>query len=238
MKRIYRFLLAIICFGIVNTSYSQEQKYKRINWGAKCGFNSSMFFIEKMLIENTRIDQLQNNYKLGYSGTLFLRLNIKKHFIQAESEYIVSKGEILFDKNILKGINNYPDYAHIVSKISTIDFNLLYGYQIVQKGIYGLNVYCGPKLKHIINKYSKTEINSIDDLSLYEEFKPLQMAAILGVGVNIANIFLDFRYEIGFGNISKTIYSYAPSEGTESKDYNVIVDRHYNSITFNIGILF
>lgn len=218
-------------------SYAQEQKNKRINWGAKCGFNSSMFFIEKLLIENTRIDKLQNNYKLGYSGTLFLRLNMKKHFMQAEGEYIVSKGEILFDKNILKGLDSYPDYAHIESKISTVDFNILYGYNIVQKGIYGLNVYCGPKLKHIINKYSDTELKGIEDLSLSEDFKPLQVTALFGIGVNIANIFLDFRYEVGFGNISKTIYSYNPSVGLTSIDNNVIVDRHYNSITFNIGIL-
>ena len=214
-----------------------QEKPKKINWGMKCGFNSSMFFIKQLLLNETTIDQLQNNYKLGYSGSVFARFNLKKHFIQTEAEYMVSKSEIQFDKNIMLNLEGDPDYAYINSKISSIDFSVLYGYSFIKESIFVMNVFAGLKLKYIINNSSRTEINKMKDTELVEDFKPVNMACILGIGVNIDKWFFDFRYEIGFANISKSIHSVRYTD-TQPLTSEVIMERHYNSLSFNIGIIF
>lgn len=67
---------------------------KRVNFGIKAGFNSSMFMVAELKIKDVTIDQVQNNYKIGYFGALFMRINMKKHFIQPEVSYNVTKCEI------------------------------------------------------------------------------------------------------------------------------------------------
>ena len=54
--------------------------------------------VSELKIKDVTIDEVQNNYKIGYFGALFMRINMKKHFIQPEVSYNVSKGEIVFDK--------------------------------------------------------------------------------------------------------------------------------------------
>lgn len=236
MKRIVTTAITIACL-VFSMNVQAQEKPKKINWGMKCGFNSSMFFIKQLLLNETTIDQLQNNYKLGYSGSVFARFNMKKHFIQTEAEYMVSKSEIQFDKNIMLNLEGDPDYAYINSKISSIDFSVLYGYSFIKESIFVMNVFAGPKLKYIINNSSSTEINKMKDTELVEDFKPVNMACILGIGVNIDKWFFDFRYEIGFANISKSIHSVRYTD-TQPLTSEVIMERHYNSLSFNIGIIF
>ena len=94
-------LLAIACTA-VGQNYNAEKvdrpNTKKINIGIKAGFNSSMFMVSELKIKDVTIDEVQNNYKIGYFGALFMRINIKKHFIQPEVSYNVSKCEITFDK--------------------------------------------------------------------------------------------------------------------------------------------
>ena len=93
----------IILFGwmaIACTAFAQDRNAdkverpntKKINFGIKAGFNSSMFMVSELKIKDVTIDEVQNNYKIGYFGAIFMRFNIKKHFIQPEASYNVSKG--------------------------------------------------------------------------------------------------------------------------------------------------
>ena len=90
-------LLAIACTA-VGQNYNAEKvdrpNTKKINIGIKAGFNSSMFMVSELKIKDVTIDEVQNNYKIGYFGALFMRINMKKHFIQPEVSYNVSKCEI------------------------------------------------------------------------------------------------------------------------------------------------
>ena len=74
---------------------------KKINFGVRAGFNSSMFMVSELKIKDVTIDEVQNNYKIGYFGALFMRINMKKHYIQPEVSYNVTKCEITFDKTRL-----------------------------------------------------------------------------------------------------------------------------------------
>ena len=124
-------LLAIACTA-VGQNYNAEKvdrpNTKKINIGIKAGFNSSMFMVSELKIKDVTIDEVQNNYKIGYFGALFMRINMKKHFIQPEVSYNVSKCEITFDKLGSQHPAIEPDYASVQSVLHSVDFPILYGY--------------------------------------------------------------------------------------------------------------
>lgn len=64
----------IILFGwmaIACTAFAQDRNAdkverpntKKINFGIKAGFNSSMFMVSELKIKDVTIDEVQNNYK-------------------------------------------------------------------------------------------------------------------------------------------------------------------------------
>lgn len=74
------------------------QEEPKINVGIKGGFNSSMYFTSRLELDGERMEDVQNNYKVGYFAALFFRVHMKRHFIQPEMMYNVYKGEIIIRK--------------------------------------------------------------------------------------------------------------------------------------------
>ena len=76
------FLLGLLTVGCMTfgQNYNAEKvdrpNTKKINFGIKAGFNSSMFLVSKLKIKDVTIDEVQNNYKIGYFGALFMRINM------------------------------------------------------------------------------------------------------------------------------------------------------------------
>lgn len=130
-------LLTIACSAFGQNSGTTDKvgrpNTKKINFGIKAGFNSSMFMVSELKIKDVTIDEVQNNYKIGYFGALFMRINMKKHFIQPEVSYNVTKCEITFDKLGSQHPAIEPDYASVQSVLHSIDFPILYGYNVVKK---------------------------------------------------------------------------------------------------------
>ena len=113
---------------------------KKINFGVRAGFNSSMFMVSELKIKDVTIDEVQNNYKIGYFGALFMRINMKKHYIQPEVSYNVTKCEITFDKLGSQHPAIEPDYASVQSVLHSIDFPVLYGYNVSAVIGVGVNI--------------------------------------------------------------------------------------------------
>ena len=59
----------------------------KINVGIKGGFNSSMYFTSRLELDGERMEDVQNNYKVGYFAAMFFRVHMKRHFIQPEIMY-------------------------------------------------------------------------------------------------------------------------------------------------------
>ena len=137
-------------------------KQPRFNLGVKAGFNSSMFMVSELKIKDVTIDEVQNNYKIGYFGALFMRINMKKHFIQPEVSYNVSKCEITFDKLGSQHPAIEPDYASVQSVLHSVDFPVLYGYNVVKKGPYGMSIFAGPKLRYLWGKHNEITFKNFD----------------------------------------------------------------------------
>lgn len=184
------------------------------------------------------IDEVQNNYKIGYFGALFMRINMKKHYIQPEVSYNVTKCEITFDKLGSQHPAIEPDYASVQSVLHSIDFPVLYGYNVVKKGPYGMSIFAGPKLRYLWGKKNEITFSNFDQKGIHEKLYPFNISAVIGVGVNISRIFFDFRYEQGIGNISKSItYDNINSDGSTGIS-RIIFDRRDSALSFSLGFIF
>ena len=127
MKRIVLLFISIwIAFAAYGEDNHKKERHpddRKINVGIRGGFNSSMFLVSDLKIKDVTIDEIQNNYKIGYFGALFMRLNMKRHFIQPEISYNISRCEISFDKLGSQHPDIEPDYASVSSTIHALIFH-------------------------------------------------------------------------------------------------------------------
>ncbi len=241
MKIRLLFILSLLFINVQAFSFNNENKSRnerKVNFGIKAGFNSSMFLISSFRIKDVTISDFQNNYKIGYLASTFVRFNIDKHFIQPEISYNVNKCEIVFDKLGAQHPDLDPDYAAINSKICSIDIPLLYGYNVIKQDHYGLSLFVGPKLYCIWNSLSQINFENFDQRGIYEELYPFNVSVVVGVGVNISRIFFDFRYEQGLHNISRKVtYDNINTDGSIGIS-NMILHRREQVLSFSFGFLF
>lgn len=239
-----RLILGICLIGLTVHTYGQERWYnrpntKQINWGVKAGFTSSMYMVSDFKIKDVSIKEIQNNYRIGYTTSAFIRLNLANHFLQPELTYSISRGEIEFDKLGSQHPEVDPDYATITSKIHSIGVPLLYGYNFVKSGPYSMSVFGGPHIKYIWNNRNKITFDNFDQNNISEELNKFRVGIMIGVGVSISRIFFDFRYEQGLRNISKSvIYDSVPGAANGSETNHIVLNRREQILSFSLGMIF
>lgn len=213
-----------------------SDKPQVVNFGFKAGFNSSMFNVSDFIIKDVTINDIQNTYKIGYFASLFLRLNLGVHYIQPELSYQISRCRIGFDKLGSTHPEAPSDFAYINSKLHSIELPVLYGYNIIKRGPYGLSVFIGPKFKYLWDKKNKISFDNLDH-EIEEKVRPLNLSITAGVGVNISRIFFDFRYEHGLNNISKAV-NYVDTPEEKEKASDIIFRRKESVLSFSFGVMF
>lgn len=240
MKTLFLFITLFILGLPVQAQTGKETPRKeedKINVGIKGGFNSSMYFTSRLELDGERMEDVQNNYKVGYFAALFFRVHMKRHFIQPEVMYNVYKGEIAFDKNQNKE-NTPPDFAKLNGTIHSLEIPVLYGYSFVKSRPYGMALFIGPKLEYVWKHKTHEEFIGFEQSNIKEELQPLNLSSVIGLGVNIANIFFDFRYEIGLTNISKSITYDKVIDGERVREKGIFINRHRNVLSFSLGVIF
>lgn len=178
---------------------------KKANFGTKAGFNSPMFMISELKTKGVTVDEVRNNHKIGYFGAIFTHFNIEKCFIQPEASCNVSKDRVTSDKLGPQHPAIKPDYASMQSALHSVDFPILYGYNIVKKGLYGISISTSSKLRYLWRKQSEITSTSLDQKGVHGKLYPLNVSIVIDVGVSTPRIFFDLHYEQGAGNISKPI---------------------------------
>ena len=94
-----------------------------VNFGIKGGFTSSLFLVSNLTLNGITIDEVQNNYKIGYFGSVFMRINFERHFLQPEISYNINRCNITFEK---PAAEDAPlEMASITSEIHSVDIMLL-----------------------------------------------------------------------------------------------------------------
>lgn len=223
-------------------SPTEKQSDCTINFGAKGGFTSSLSFISAFNINGTDIDEVQNNYKIGYFASIFMRINFDRHFLQPEISYNINRGNITFEKpqsgNTIAG--SIHQEASITSKIHSIDFPILYGYNIIKEGPYSLAIFGGPKIRYIWGKKSEITFDNFDQKNIREKLRPLNLSFTVGTSVTISRIFFDFRYDIGLHNISKHVTCDTPDNSLEAETATNEIRFHRtdNVLSFSFGVFF
>lgn len=214
-----------------------------VNFGIKGGFTSSLFLISDFNIDGISISEVQNNYKIGYFGSFFVRINFDRHFLQPELSYNINRCNITFNKpqadnTLATGIME----ASITSSIHSIDIPVIYGYNFIKEGPYGLAVFGGPKIRYIWNKKSEVTFKNFEQTNIHEELRPLNLSLTLGVAVTISRIFFDFRYDMGLHNISKRLTYDLPDDSTINDEIDsarqICFQRRDNVLSFSLGVFF
>lgn len=245
MKKICLTILAVLLFACSANLYAQDimlydskQKKQKISIGIKAGFNSTMMFTDELYYGEQEITDIQNNYKVGYISTLFVRIPVKnKHFLQPEVSYAISQGSISMS-NLRENATILEDNALIKTKISSLEIPLLYGYKFIDSYPYGMSFFLGPKVAWTIKKQSSSEYSGFYQKGIKEYIRPLNYSAIIGLGVNISNIFFDFRYEIGCNNITKSVTYDKELTIEPYNEKELILKRRKNILSFSVGAIF
>ena len=92
------------------------------------------------------ISEVQNNYKIGYFASAFIRVNFSRHFLQPEVTYSINRSSITFSDPILSGAPSASimGQAELTSSMHCIEIPVLYGYHIIKEDFYSLAVFGGP----------------------------------------------------------------------------------------------
>lgn len=232
------FLLAAGIAAKAQSAVSNMESEPKVNVGIKAGFNSTMFFIDRFSLGENELKDIQNNYKVGYFGALFCRFNLKKHhFIQTEFSYNVSKGSISIPGTV-DNMALIADNALVKTDLHTIDMPWLYGYKFVDSYPYGLSFFVGPKVAYVWERHSKSEYSGFYQQNITEEIKPLYFSGVIGLAVNVSNIFFDFRYEIGLHDTVKSVSYDAAQTNAPYNEQDILLKRRRNVLSFSVGVTF
>lgn len=233
--------LLLLAANIQGQSRSRGRNATRdpiVNVGMKAGFNSSMFFIDRFALGGKELSNIQNNYKVGYFGSFFLRFNLKKHhYLQTELSYNVSKGSISI-ANTVENKEMLADNALVKTTIHSIDFPILYGYKFVDARPYGMAFFLGPKIAYTWEKHSSNEYSGFYQQNITEELQPFCFSAVVGLAVNVSNIFFDFRYEAGLHNMVKSVTFDKGITESPYSDQSIDLKRRRNILSFSLGVIF
>lgn len=230
--------------GTADEEHAKHQKEHPVNFGIKGGFTSSLFLVSQFSVNGVAIDEVQNNYKIGYFGSLFMRINFDRHFLQPEISYNVNRCNITFEKPLPDDapIGTIPPEASITSSIHSIDVPVIYGYNFIKEGPYSLAVFGGPKVRYIWDKKSEVSFENFDLQNIQEELRPLNLSFTAGVSVTISRVFFDFRYDIGLHNISKRVTYDAPANDNAADETSTVNEirfrRKDNVLSFSFGVFF
>ena len=238
--RLFVILLMLVALPIVAQQRDLKDYAgdKKVNFGVKGGFNSSMMLISHLSVDGQNISNIQNEYKIGYFASLFMRVNFDRHFLQPELSYNINQCEIHFSAPKTDDLIATPHQYAISSRISCFELPILYGYNFVKEGPYQMAVFGGPKIRYFWGKHSENQYHNFYQTSIKEEMYPLNLSMTMGIAVTISRIFFDFRYDIGLHNISKKL-DYSPNKLIDVPgDEQIRFHRRYNTLSFSLGLYF
>ena len=209
-----------------------------VNMGLKAGFNSTMFIIHELTVGGQKLEHLQNNYKVGYFGTLFFRFNLRHHhFLQTEATYSVSKGSIA----AADWRENDPLLRTdmlVKSQIHSVAIPLLYGYKFVDAAPYQMSFFVGPQVTYIWKKHTSNTYTGFYQQDIEERFRPFSYSLTGGLAVSITNIFFDFRYETGLHNLTRSVNFDRTATEAPYDRQDIRIRRRRNVLSFSLGVIF
>lgn len=227
--------ILFLCFCSALT-YARQREIALINYGVKGGFSSTLYEINELTIASQPINEHMAKSEISSFYTAFVRLNMKRHYIQTEASYNISNYTIEFATGQWNPAAMPHDKSAISTQIIGVEVPLYYGYHILREGPYGMSFFIGPKAKFILMDYSSHTFENIPYSQITESINPLNFSLMTGFGVNIARVFFDFSFEYGLHNISKGFNTIDIKENESTQD--MVFNRRKNVLSFSVGFMF
>ena len=232
-----RHRLALIALLIISIhAYGQHKPAFSINYGLKTGFSSTIYDVDEFTVLHTPITEYTSHSEISSFYTGFVRINMKRHYLQTECSYNISKYSISFPIKEWYPVTESQESSAIYTKITGIEFPFYYGYHIIRDGDYGMSFFMGPKAKFVITDISNHIFEKLPFSNVAETIHPINFSLMLGLGINISPVFFDFSFEYGLHNISDH-FDATLFNGEISQDL-LVFDRRKNVLSFSIGFMF
>ena len=131
----------------------------------------------------------------GYQIGLFARIG-NKTFIQPELNYEATSGVIGYDFNT--NGTNFTGFSDL--KYRRMDIPILFGHKFVSLPLFNFRGYIGPDFGLKIN--GSTLTTPILTYEFYR-YKAYDVGAVIGAGIDIANLTFDARYNFGLTQVNQ-----------------------------------
>lgn len=232
-----RHRLALLILLIISMqAYGRQKSSSTINYGLKTGFSSTIYDVRDFSVLSTPITEYTSYSEISSFYTGFIRFNMKRHYIQTECSYNISKYSISFPIYQWHPVSESREQSIIYTKITGIEFPFYYGYHIIKDSSYGMSFYMGPKAKFVLTDISNHVFDKLPFSNVAETIYPINFSMMLGLGINISPIFFDFSFEYGLHNISDH-FDTTLFNGEIATDA-LIFNRRKNVLSFSIGFMF
>ncbi len=159
-----------------------------VNFGVHGGLVSTKVDAEIPSLSNVKTSA-ENGMMLG----AFVRINIKKWYIQPELNYVNRKSSV---STTILGHTHSTDID-----VKSLDVPILLGYKIVKMPMFKLRAFVGPVASFKLDN-EKTFFGTLQQQSGDLSFKGAVWNGKVGVGVDVWKLSLDVDYEFGLTDIS------------------------------------
>ena len=141
--------------------------------------------------------------------------------------------ELSIDGKELEGVQ-----ALVKTKVTSIDLPILYGYKFIDVHPYGMAFFVGPKVAWSWKQQTENEYSGFYQQAIRETGYPFNYSAVAGLGVNVSNVFFDFRYEIGLHNLTRSIDFDRQATEAPYNESMIVVRKRRNVMSFSVGVIF
>ena len=149
-------------------TYAQDKGKVRFNAGVKAGFQAVTYNAPEFDIDGYKFDtnNIQSN-KIGYAFSAFARITKNKYFLQTEATFGITNHSFDFrDEQANSDGNFIPNTTVYDLRTYCIQVPILFGYNIVERGRYGLSIFTGPRTKFILTSLSQQNFKHSDTKNL------------------------------------------------------------------------
>lgn len=228
-----RCLIIVLIAAFPLLTKAQDKGKVRFNAGVKAGFQAVTYNDPDFDIDGYKFDtnNIQSN-KIGYAFSAFARITKNKYFLQTEATFGITNHSFDFrDEQANSDGNFIPNNTVYDLRTYCIQVPILFGYNIVERGRYGLSIFTGPRTKFILTSLSQQNFKHFRYEKLEEVLNDKTYYWEVGLGIKISRVFLDITFDAGLNKVASHIISHSDGKIFTSS-------RRDNILSFSVGFIF
>lgn len=179
-------LIAIVCMFSASA-------FAQVSSPVSLGFHAGLVSTKMDLAGKTTLSDIKESSENGMMLGAFLRVNLKKWYLQPELNYVSRKAQV---GATVEGMT-LPVTGEV--KLKSLDIPMLLGYNVVKLPMFKLRTFAGPVASFQLNDSFFDKVNELTD---NPDLKSTVWNAKVGAGVDVWKLTLDLDYEFGLTDVS------------------------------------